>query len=70
MKTVCNGCEFLSIDEEEQDFIRNQGGGIYPHCCTKYKKIVRHFSYSEPYIYPCDECLNNHPTEKGGVDNA
>lgn len=70
MKTVCNGCEFLSIDEEEQDFTKNQGGGIYPHICRKYKKQVRHFPYSEPYIYPCDECLNNHTTEKGGGDNA
>jgi hypothetical protein len=56
MPKKCNGCKFLSIDEEEQDFIKNQGGGIYPHICTKYKKQVRHFPYSEPYIHPCEEC--------------
>ena len=62
----CNGCEFLSIGEEEQNFLRNLSGAIYPHFCTKYKKIVRHFPYDEPYIYPCDICLNNHTAEEGG----
>jgi hypothetical protein len=66
MKTVCNGCEFLIIDEEEQNLIKNQSDVIYPHCCKKYQRIVRHFPYDEPYIYPCNECLNNHTAEEVG----
>lgn len=68
MKTVCNGCKHLNIDESEQNYLKEQVGHIYPHFCKKYKKQVRHFPYSEPYIYPCDECLTARPTEKGGAE--
>ena len=59
---ICNGCNFLSIDEKEQDLIRAQGGVTYPHICTKYKKRVLHYPYNEPYIHPCKECM------KGGAE--
>ena len=57
----CNGCKHLSIDEDEQNLIKKQGGGIYPHICTKYKKRVLHNPYKEPYIHPCDECMLRTP---------
>lgn len=69
-KKTCNDCEFLSITEEQQDFLKKHSGEILSHNCKKYKKQVRHFPYKEPYIHPCKECLSDHPTEKGGADNA
>ena len=66
----CTGCQYLSIDEKEQNFIKKQGGGLYPHICRKYKKRVLHTPYKEPYIHPCDECIkeneNKTTTEEGG----
>ncbi len=53
---VCNGCDFLNINEEEQDRIKAQGG-IYPHICKKYRKRLSHHPYREPYIHPCEECM-------------
>ena len=58
-KKICNDCEFLSITEEQQNFLKEQGCGILSHNCKKYKKQVRHFPYREPYIHPCEECLKN-----------
>lgn len=60
MAKMCNGCEFLNIDEYEQDLIKAKCGDCPPHICKKYNKRVTHFPYSEPYIHPCEEC------EKGG----
>ena len=59
MFVVCNKCKWLSIDEHEQNVIREQGGGIYPHICRLYKKRVTHYPYAEPYIHPCEECIKS-----------
>ena len=56
MPKVCNGCEFLNIDEYEQDLIKVKFRHCPPHICNKYNKRVIHFPYSEPYIHPCEEC--------------
>lgn len=53
----CNICEHLSITEAEQNLIKEQGGGFYPHVCTKYKKRVFHYPYPQTIITPCKECL-------------
>lgn len=55
-RLICNGCEFLNIDEEVQNIIKKQHGETIPHICKKYKKRVLHFPYKEPYIHPCEEC--------------
>lgn len=57
MDKTCNNCKYLSINEFEQNYITEQGGGLYPHICTKYKKRVLHYPYKEPLIHPCEECL-------------
>ena len=56
MPKMCNGCEFLNIDEYKQDLIKAKCGYCPPHICNKYNKRVLHFPYSEPYIHPCEEC--------------
>jgi hypothetical protein len=58
MTKVCNGCKFLYIDEYVQDLIKLKKGICPPHICLKHKKQVKHFPYSEPYIYPCNECMS------------
>lgn len=57
-RRLCNYCEFLSIDEDEQEEImnNNNGGQFVPHICTKYRKRVMHFPYLQPDICPCEEC--------------
>ncbi len=62
-KRYCNDCEFLSINEEDQNRIKELGGVCLPHICEKYNKRVLHYPYTEPYIHPCEEC------EKGGNNN-
>lgn len=61
-KHTCNNCEFLNIDEYEQNLIKNQGEGCPPHICTKYNKRVMHYPLIHPAIYPCEECM------KGGAE--
>ena len=56
MPKMCNGCEFLNIDEYEQDLIKSKCGVCPAHICKKYNKRVTHFPYSEPYIHPCEDC--------------
>ena len=36
MSKMCNGCEFLNIDEYEQDLIKEKCGDCPPHICKKY----------------------------------
>lgn len=55
-KISCNDCEFLNIDEREQNIIKKRDGWCPPHICKKYNKRVLHFPYREPYIHPCEEC--------------
>ena len=52
----CNNCEFLNINEKEQNAIKERGDGCPPHICTKYNKRVFHFPYPQPFICPCEEC--------------
>ena len=59
MPKMCNGCEFLNIDEYRQDLIKAKCGYCPLHICNKYNKRVIHFPYSEPYIHPCEECEKN-----------
>ena len=56
MPKICNGCEFLNIDEYEQDLLRLmlQHGDCPPHICNKYNKQVTHLPYSELWIHPCE----------------
>lgn len=60
----CTGCEFLSIDEREQNLIKKQDGVLFPHICKKYKKRVLHSPYREPYIHPCVECIKENETKE------
>lgn len=59
MPKMCNGCEFLNIDEYEQDLIKEKCGDCPPHICKKYNKRITYFPYNEPYIHPCEECECN-----------
>lgn len=61
---ICNGCEFLSIDEYEQDLIKAKFGERPDHICKKYNKRVKHTPYSEPYIHPCKECEEEEDKKK------
>ena len=60
MNKTCNKCEYLSINEFEQDYIVKHGGNLHLHICTKYNKRVLHYPYKEPLIHPCEECLKEH----------
>lgn len=60
MPKFCNDCEFLNIDEYEQNLIKEKYGKLPLHICTRYDRRVKHYPYKEPYIHPCEEC------EKGG----
>lgn len=57
MFIICNKCEYLSISEQQQNFIKSQCGNCPPHICNKYNKRVFHYPYKEPFIYPCKECF-------------
>lgn len=55
---TCNGCEFLTPTEDEQNSIKQSTGKIKPHTCLKYKRIVLHYPLTHPMINPCDECIS------------
>lgn len=67
MNKVCNDCKCLNINEDEQNYLKEQVGHIYPHICKKYNRRLSHYPYVEPMIHPCEECLNGQ-TEKGSVE--
>ena len=62
MPKTCNDCEFLNMDEAEQNAIKARGDGCPPHICRKYNVRVKHFPLMHPDIHPCKEC------EKGGAE--
>ena len=55
-RTSCNGCEFLNMGELEQNKFKLRTGYISHHYCLKYKKLLNHTPYREPYIYPYKNC--------------
>ena len=54
----CNNCPYLSVTEEQQDYLWIATGKqvMFPHACTKYNEILRHYPYEEPMIHPCPQC--------------
>ena len=55
MNKVCNDCKCLNINEDEQNYLKEQVGHIYPHLCKKYNRRLFHYPYVEPMIHPCEE---------------
>ena len=56
MDLICNGCEYLDINEQEQHWMKQHLGYYPPHICLKFNKRVFHYPDHEPNIHPCEEC--------------
>ena len=54
----CNRCEYLNINEAQQNKMEKQCGCLLWHYCKKYNKRLFHFPFKEPYITPCQECID------------
>ena len=48
MSKMCNGCEFLNIDEYEQDLSKVMCGDCPPHICKKYNDSRREHRRYDP----------------------